>query len=453
MALTARDIFGIFQREAERLSALDESIGAASDVVIAVDAWEVPDDFKIPRTLQRQNTPVAELSSADWSDPKQLAEEVVPLLGQLCTFWENVYGAHQSAIDHFRAASRGGKPYCFYLRNFDHVVTSDDEDPDIRLTFYHVTKELDYALEQAISRERRAINPVSCLNTDDLALLASEWPVPAIRVHGHNWQEPVKNAIRGAKVILFYIGTPSEGTDIELAAIRKARLRHRTILVYRDAAHLPADAGEFAARFSVAEFLTSPKRPLTARLTARARSRLTELMSDAFESRAVSTSLLALRCAVVDPDLTKELPGTVDRDNVLCVTPANLCAFAWYVVGFPNAVRDWERIATQPASSKAKYSAANVDQLQATAKFAWGGAVALGLTASIAAATGLRVISSNFSRLKDAKAKARRKAASLDVLRIAARFEALTTHHQWREQIGEWRSMIESDALPLPWRD
>ena len=447
MALTARDVVGIFQQEAEFLSALDETV-AADHVVIAVDAWEPADEFKIPRTLQRDFA-FHELSDADWSDPEQLADQVVPALGNLCTFWENVYGAHESAIDRFRAASRGGTPYCFYLRNFDHVVTSDDEDPDIRLTLYHATKELDYALEQAISRAGRAINPVSCLNTDDLAFLAGAWPVPAIRVHGHNWQEPVKNAIRGAKVILFYIGAPSEGTDIELAAIREARLRHRTILVYRDAAHIPDDAGEFAARFSVAEFLTSPKRPLTARLTAKARSRLTELMSDAFESRAALTSLLALRCAVVDPEFTKKLPGTVDRDNVLCVTPANLSAFACYVVGFPNAVRGWEAIALRAASRKAKSGATNVDELQATGKYAWGGAIALGLTASIAAATGLQVVFSNLSRIRGSKARARRKAASLDVLRIAARFDALTTNHQWCEQIGEWSSMIESDALPL----
>jgi hypothetical protein len=448
MALIARDVIGIFQQEAELLSALDETV-AANDFVMAVDAWEPADDFKIPRTLQRDFA-FHELSDADWSDPEQLADEVVPALANVCTFWENVYCAHESAIDRFRAASRGEAPYCFYLRNFDHVVASDDDDPDIRVTLYHVTKELDYALEQAISRERRAINPVSCLNTDDLALLAGKWSVPAIRVHGHNWREPVKNAIRGAKVIVIYIGAPSEGTDVELAAIREARLRHRTILVYKDAAHIPADAGEFAARFSVPEFLTSPKHPLTARLTAKARARVTELMSDAFQSPAAPKSLLALRCAVVDPDLAKELPGTVDRDNVLCVTPANLSAFACYVVAFPNAVRDWEAIAMRPASRKPQSGAVNVDPLQSTAKYAWGGAVALGLTASIAAATGLRVVFSNFSRITGSKAKARRKAASLDVLRIAARFDTLTTNHQWREQIGEWSSMIKNDALASP---
>jgi hypothetical protein len=446
MSLTAREIVGIFEQEAEFLSVLDETVGA-SDVVFAVDAWEPADVFQTPRTLQR-GFAFNELSAANWSDPEQLADQIVPALDNLCTFWENVYGAHESAIDRFRTASRGGTPYCFYLRNFDHVVTSHDSDFDIRITLHHVTKELDFALQQAISRAGGAINPVSCLHTDDLAFYAGASPGPAIRVHGHNWQEPVKNAICGAKVIVFYIGAPSEGTDIELAAIREARLRHRTILVYRDAADIPDDVGEFAARFSVAEFLTSPKRPLTARLTAKARSRLTELMSDAFESRAASPSLLNLRCAVVDPELTKELPGTVDRDNVLCITPANLSAFACYVVGFPNAVRGWEAMAVRAASRKAE-SGANVDGLQANARYAWGGAFALGLTASIAAATGLHIVFTNLSRIRDAKARARRKAASLDVLRIAARFDALTTNHQWREQIKEWSSMIESDALPL----
>jgi hypothetical protein len=173
-------------------------------------------------------------------------------------------------------------------------------------------------------------------------------------------------------------------------------------------------------------------------------------MSDAFEPPAAPKSLLGLRCSVVDPDLTKDLPGTVDRENLLCVTPANLSAFACYVVGFRDAVRDWEAIATRSASRKAKPGVANVAELQATAKFAWGGAVALGLTASIAAATGLYVIFSSYRRLTGAKAKAKRKSATLDVLRIAARFDALTTHHQWREQIAEWNSMIENDALPLP---
>jgi hypothetical protein len=447
--LIARDVFGIFQREAELLAALDESI-AANEIVVAVDAWAQADDLKIPRTLQQQNTPVAELSRANWSDPEQLADEVVPFLGQLCTFWENVYCAHESAINRFRSASSGGAPYCFYLRSFRHVVASDDNDRDIRVAIYPITTGLDFALEQALSRACRAINPVSCLHTDDLALLAGEWSLPAIRVHGHNWQEPIKNAIRGGKAIVFYVGAPSEGTDVELAAIRKARLRDRTILVYEYDTHLPADAGEFAARFSLAEFLTSPKRPLTARLTAKARARVTELMNDAFKSPAPSKTLLDLRCAVVDPDLTKELPGTVNRHNVLCITPTNLSSFACYVVGFPDTVRNWEEIAMRPASRNAKSGAANLHQLQVTANYAWGGAVALGLTASIAAATGFRVVFSNFSRLTGAKAKAKRKVASLDVLTIAARFDALTTNHQWREQISEWSSMIESDALPLP---
>lgn len=40
-----------------------------------------------------------------------------------------------------RAASRAGTPrYCFYLRNFDHVVSSNDSDPDIRITLHHVNQ-------------------------------------------------------------------------------------------------------------------------------------------------------------------------------------------------------------------------------------------------------------------------------------------------------------------------
>jgi hypothetical protein len=448
MALTAQDVVGIFRQEVELLSALDETV-AADEFVIAVDAWELADDFKTPRTLQR-NFAFHELAAADWSDPEQLADEVVPALDNLCTFWENVYGAHESAIDRFRAAYSGGAPYCLYLRNFDHVVLSDDDDPDVRVTLYHVTKELDYVLEQAISRARPTINAVSCLNTDDMAIMAGEWSLPAIRVHGHNWQEPVTSAIRGAKVIVFYIGASSEGTDVELAAIRKARLRERTILVYKDAAHLPADGNKFADRFSLSEFLTSPDKPLTTRMTAKATSRVTELMNDAVKSRRVSKSLLTLRCDVIDPELTKELPDTVSKDNVLCVTPANLSAFACYVVSFPDAVRGWEAIATRAVSGNAKSGALNVGQLRATARYAWGGAVALGLTASIAATTGLLVVFSNLSRIRSAKAKARRKAASLDVLGIAARFDALTTNHQWREQINEWSSMIETDTLPVP---
>lgn len=223
-------------------------------------------------------------------------------------------------------------------------------------------------------------------------------------------------------------------------------------LVYRDAAHLPDDAGEFAVRFSVAQFLTSPTRPLTARLTAKAMSRMTELMSDAFEPREASPSLLALRCAVVDPELTKELPVNGSTGTIYSVShrrtsprlPATLSASRTRCAAGEDCIVVWIPGSQSPAQQTWRSFRPTRDMP----------AAARPLRRSLHPSQRLPAFMSfspllNMSRIRDAKGRARRKAASLDVLRIAARFVRLTTRHQWRQQINEWSSMIESDALPL----
>jgi hypothetical protein len=444
MSLTAQQVAQVLKQREALLSECDEFL-AARDYVFCVDAWVQADKLDVPLSLHHFNTQIIEIFNADWSDADTLTNAVLLYLENLCEYWENVHRAHQGALACFRAAAAGGPGYCLYLRSFAHVFLTDVDTPEGRAVAYLNTEGLDRNVAHALAAEA-ALNPISCLHPDDMALLEGQWLLPSFRVHNHDWRAALTEAIGSAKALVFYLGETSRGTAFEIEEIRRAGLRHRTILVYEGEQHLIDDSKEFAGAFALTEFVAAGDDPLGTRLKKRAKQRLAQLMGDDYEPPAPSESLCNLPCNVVDPGVPINLPANIDPAKTFCITPDNLTAFAWYMTGLPDAMLGWNTISRRLYEDKRGPDRDEFNNLQRDTIMACLGAASLGLTASMSGAIGLRAIVANLVQVPDPKKRALRKNAFLRVLDIADRFDDLTSTRSWRARNDKWRSAIRENV-------
>ena len=446
MPLTARQVAQALKEREALLSGCDEFL-ALRDYAFCVDAHVRAETLNVPLSLRHPNTQIIEVFNADWSDPGSLINEVLPYLDNLCEYWENVHHAHQEALACFRRAAAGGPGYCLYLRSFTHVFQIDVDTPVGRAVGYLNNQGLDRNVAHSLSAEASTFNTVSCLHPDDMALLEGRWLLPSFRVHNHDWKPALSDAIGSSKVLVFYLGASSDGTAFELEEIRRARLRHRTILVHEREQALPRDAAEFAGSFSLTEFVASGADPLETRLKKRAKQQLAQMMSDDYSPPVPSERLCDLPCNVVDPGVPIDLPANIDPSKTFFITPDNLTAFAWYVVGLPDAMLGWNAVSRRLYEEKRGPDLAELNDLQRNVIMACLGASSLGLTASMSLAIGLRVIVANLVQVSTPARKVKRKAAYLRILDLADRFDDLTSSRAWRARNEEWRSSIKEDVF------
>ena len=151
-------------------------------MILVVSRELIPSRLDLPRSLQTFNTQVVEILNADWGNPTTLAS-IGPHLENLCEFWENIHQAHAAAMNIFEAAQTRSAPYCLYLRSFSRVSDVEVAVPQGRAVGYVNDQRLDRNIARALADRASILNPVTCLHTDDLGLLAGEWILPSFRVH------------------------------------------------------------------------------------------------------------------------------------------------------------------------------------------------------------------------------------------------------------------------------
>jgi hypothetical protein len=140
-----------------------------------------------------------------------------------------------------------------------------------------------------------------------------------------------------------------------------------------------------------------------------------------------------------------DLPKHIDPAKTLCITPGNLTAFAWYLIGFPEAIRLWNEIDHQLYTEQRAPDLDKLNELLRNLIMANIGATVLGLTASISGTIGLRVIAANLVQTPNPAQYAQRKADFLRGLDIADRFDDLTVRRFWHERNNIWRTAILGD--------
>jgi hypothetical protein len=445
MELTAQQVAELLSQREALLSECDEYL-AARNYAFCVDAWVEAKTLNVPLSLRHPNTQIIEIFNADWSDPDTLTNHILPYLENLCEYWENVHRAHEAALTIFRAAAHGGPGFCLYLRSFSHVMQTAVDAPEGRAVAYLNTEALDRNVAHALAAEATTLNPVSCLHPDDMALLEGRWLLPSFRVHDHDWKPAVSDAIASSKVIVFYLGAQSRGAEFELEEIRRTGLMGRTVLVYESEDNLSDDVAEFAGTFALPEFVGAGDDPLGTRLTKKAKKRLAQLARDRYEPPRPPASLSKLPCNVVDPRVPIKLPANIDPKKTFCITPDNLTAFAWYIVGLPAAMLCWNRIDRRLYEEKCGPDIDELNELLRNVTMACLGATSLGLTASMSGAIGLRVITANLVQVPKPRKRAQRKKAFLRVLDIADRFDDLTSNRFWHARNDQWRSAILEDV-------
>lgn len=443
MQKTAMEVVDLLRQREAFLSECEEYL-AEREYVICVDAWVKTGELKVPLCLQHYNTQIIETFNSDWHDPDALTKTILPYLENICEYWENVHHAHQTALDIFHSAADEGKGYCLYLRSFAHVFLTDINMPMGRAVMYQNTESLDRNVAHALLTAD-TLNSVSCLHPDDMALLEGKWLLPAFRVHDHDWKVVLSEAISVSKLMVFYLGDSSDGAEFELEEIRRARLEHRTIIVYEKKDNIPDDVAKFAEAFSISEFVMADNDPLRARLTSKAKMRLSQLASDGYKPPQPADWLCELPCNVVDPKVPIDLPSDIDPANTFCLTPENLTAFTWYMVGLPDAMLCWNKINRKLYYEKRAPEIADVNELLSNVIMACLGSASLGLTSSLSAAIGLRVIAANLIQVPETRLRMQRKKELLRALDIGDRLDNLTSKHRWRLQNNEWREIIRDE--------
>lgn len=443
MGRSALEIVQFFQQQIPFFEKWEEHF-ATSDYAICADADEQTDELIIPQCLRHSNTELPEIFKPNWSDPEAL-ETVVVRLDDLCSYWENVYGAHAAACAGFGQALRRERDYCLYLRSFSSVAMNVLDEPVGRAVAYFNNENLDRNLVMALANAKEFLNPVTCQHLDDMSLLEGKWRIPAFRVHDHTWKQVVEGAVEGAKCFVFYLDDSTPSVAFELDLIRARNLNARTILVHTDKAPLPPDAGSFAAAFRVTDFITLSEDLMHAQLKDNAVTCLRKLMNDQFRPATVDETLLSIPCNLVDPKVPvrfMDKMGNFNPFQTFFVTPSNLTAFDWFLTGLPSAMQQWNEIDRMLFKDKQAPGIAQVNQLLQSLFLGQVGAASLGLTASLSGLIGLRAIVAHLVVVPDqAKGRARNNNL-LQVIAIANRFDDLTQRHDWRKYNDEWRNAI-----------
>lgn len=443
---TVQELQSVYSQRGDFLTGAEEAL-ADREIVLCIGDDTIPDRFDLPRSLRHANTKVIEIFNSVWSDPDVLANTVLPYLGEMCEFWENVTHAHEAALRVFADAEKSGNGYCLYLRSFSKVATPLVETQEGDAVAYFNDERLDRNFARALAEHAATLNPVVCLHTDDMAFLEGKWRVPAFRVHTNNWRRVLRDAIASAKLIVFYLADASGGVDFELDEIERLGLAARTVLVHdRDDFALPTRRRGFAAVIPLSQFLT-PGVDEAVRMTKPALQRLTALACDAYRPPIPAPSLARLPFSLVDPGGPEELPDGLDPERSLVITEENATAFAWYVSAFPAAIETWNHIARGLYREKRAPTRDVLDSLQRHLIQASLGASALGFTASLSALIGFRTIFANLVQIPDVEVRAQRKANLLKLLELADRFDDLTQRKIWRAQNDKWRETILEDAF------
>jgi hypothetical protein len=85
-----------------------------------------------------------------------------------------------------------------------------------RAVAYLTDSALDRNIEHALSEAAERLTPVTVFHPDDFALLEGRLLLPSIRVHDHDWKPVLADAIAGSKVLVFYLGSSSDGAKYEI---------------------------------------------------------------------------------------------------------------------------------------------------------------------------------------------------------------------------------------------
>src|SRR5512134_336468 len=167
MGLTARQVLEELNENQELLAECDEFL-AERGYAFCVDGGAEAGRLNVPRSLRNYNTQIIEIFNSNWADPETLANQVLPYLENLCTYWENVHHAHQLALTRFREAASGGPGYCLYLRSFAHVFQTEVDEAEGRAVAYLNTQGLDRNVAHALASEGEALPSVTCHHADDM---------------------------------------------------------------------------------------------------------------------------------------------------------------------------------------------------------------------------------------------------------------------------------------------
>ena len=426
------------------LAQQEEVLGDALPI-LTVDISDYGRDVAMPKSLQHIGVQTAGVATADWSSLSDLRNVVVPYLGEIVDFWETVYRRHSQAIDIF--ANAAARPYCLLLRSFS-AVTEAIETSGARVVVYRNDYRSDANLAETLLAHRAWLNPVTCLHTDDLQLLARIGAgVPAFRVQTNNWQAVLADAVASSGTVILCVSAASPGVAFELDQIQRSGKAAQTVIVHRDK-RTPAFAKgkQFAGVFPIDEFVTPLGATGPGNLTEAAERLLRGLASIATKN-TVPERLLDLRCRIVDSAAPTDGGHPGRPAGVYVVSAANANAFANFVVGLPGALVSWNMI-LQRVAKGGQPGISEIRSLEKTLRFTFASAVALGLTSSLAYVIALYATVASLTSATGSEDKQARRDEYVRVIQMAGRLDALTARRPWTAEIEGMRQQM-LPSLPV----
>jgi hypothetical protein len=435
----------LLQKHLRLLQGVEESI-RGRELVVCTDLTQTGDELTKPRSLQHIDYYLDTVITANWSDPAVLKNSILPYLRGVCEFFEAVIGGHKRAQEIFSSAPDNG--YCLYLRSFSRVTTDTDV-AGSRVVWFLNDAELDANFARALVQHSDWLNPVTCLHTDDMNLLVgSAQSMPGFRVHMHNWQARLAEAIAGCRSIVFYIDDESPGVEFELDCILRQDLASRTVVVHRGGTPDFTKCSNFAAVMPALSCLSpNPAGAGPGKLSQSVLRVLRRLSEDGIRTPAVSSALCELPCAIVDPMVPAGAAKSFDAETSYFVTATTAPAFKWYLENLPDSIERWNGVSQDMRLRGIQPTAERFDRLFTGLRMALAGALCLGFCASTAAMLGLLAKVASIAKTRDPEANREHKALTLEVTTIADRFNALTERSEWGEKIAAFRESILEDPF------
>src|SRR5437868_1334614 len=387
MQVTSTSFGATLENRLPFLQRVEDSLRGKTPVIYA-DVSEAGTRITTPLSLQHVGMQIVESAKCDWTAAAGLRNTVIPYLTELIEFWEAVFERHQQAASIFAAAR--GKAYCLLLRSFS-GVTHPIEVPGARVVMYVTDPELDANLAATLMTKAKWLNPVTCMHTDDMQLLARLGPaMPAFRVRTLNWQTILSDAIASSGSIIFYLSGRSAGVDFEIDRIRELGLDSRTVVVYRgDTVPVFAASGRYADVLPVSRFLTGVRGKTGPGVLTKSAERLLRDLAVAATTRAApSQRLQTMPCEIVDSGEHVSLNDSDARQSYF-VTSSNAAAFVSYVNEFPDSLMRWNAISQQIRLNGIQPDIDDFNALYTSLRMTFVSAACLGFTSSVACAIGL----------------------------------------------------------------
>jgi hypothetical protein len=412
--------------------------------VIRADLSRVTQRITTPLSLQHVGEYIVEIATADWTALDALRGTILSYLTELIEFWEAAHRRHDAAIDIFATAA--ARPYCLFLRSFA-GVTIPIEVTGARAVMFLNDPTLDANVAATLMRHTDWLNPVTCMHTDDLQLLArTAGAIPALRVHNSNWREPLAELIAHSGSIVFYVEGDSPGVAFEVEQVRAHGLAARTVVVFKGPnPPIFANVDAYAAVLPIGQFLETTVGTGAARLSSSADVLLRRLAGSAPTGATVPDNLLGIPCRIVDPAGASAIDEPVVDTDYL-VTDSNADAFVNYVVELPDSMLRWNAISQDMRLRGIQPSLENFNALYRSLRMAFVSATCLGFTSSMALTLGLLSKVASMAKLGTDEDRAR-VAEYMRVLDIAQRFDALTENQAWQEKIEAYRESILEDPF------